>query len=282
MKFFGNTGEFLELDTLNEGSHETLKAPQTNSLGVLWFTEGNSEFLIDGKPYTFQQNDLLFVTEFHQIEVLKIHSIRFVRFNRPFYCVIDYSETGCKGALFFGASQVPRIHLPEDELEKFEILWRMFSIEMESNDQLQIEMLQMMLKRYLILSMRLYTKQHMFAKNEQELEIVREFNFLIEQHFRKKHTVAEYSDLLHRSPKTLSNLFARAGLKTPIQYIHDRILLEARRMLIYSDKTVKEIAFELGYMDIPSFSRFFKNHEGLPPSEFKEKVIGEKLITLRE
>lgn len=282
MKFFGNAGEFLELDTLNEGSHETLRAPQANSLSVLWFTEDNSEFLIDGKPYEFQQNDLLFMTEFHQIEVLKIQSVRFVRFNRPFYCVIDNSETGCKGALFFGASQVPRIHLPAEELEKFEILWRMFCIEMESNDHLQIEMLQMMLKRYLILSMRLYTRQHTEGKNEQELEMVREFNFLIEQHFRKKHTVAEYSDLLNRSPKTLSNLFAKAGLKTPIQYIHERILLEARRMLIYSDKTVKEIAFELGYMDIQSFSRFFKNHEGLPPSEFKEKIIGEKLITLRE
>jgi hypothetical protein len=59
--------------------------------------------------------------------------------------------------LFFGASQFPKITIPEEE--KFEILWKMFAIEMESKDDLQNDMLLMMLKRLLILCTRIYKEQ---------------------------------------------------------------------------------------------------------------------------
>jgi hypothetical protein len=79
-------------------------------------------------------------------------------FNRAFYCIADHdSEVGCKG--FFGASQFPKITIPDEELEKFEILWKMFAIEMESKDDLQNDMLLMMLKRLLILCTRIYKEQ---------------------------------------------------------------------------------------------------------------------------
>jgi AraC-like DNA-binding protein len=143
-----------------------------------------------------------------------------------------------------------------------------------------MEMLQMMLKRYLILCTRLYKQQHhLLAIEASSMDIIREFNYLVENHFKTKHTVAEYADLLNKSPKTLSNLFAKLGSKSPLSFIQDRKMLEAKRMLRYSDKAVKEIAYELGYEDIQTFSRFFKNNEGLSPSEFKEKPLSGKIAT---
>jgi AraC-like DNA-binding protein len=94
---------------------------------------------------------------------------------------------------------------------------------------------------------------------------------MIEQHFKTKHTVSEYAELLFKSPKTLSKIFSKSGSKTPLNYIHDRKMLEARRLLHYSDKSVKEIAYEIGYQDIQTFSRFFKKQEGISPTEFKEQ-----------
>ena len=102
------------------------------------------------------------------------------------------------------------------------------------------------------------------------LDIVREYNFLVENHFREKHSVADYADLLNRSPKTISNLFKKLGPKTPLQYIHDRLMLEARRLLHFTDKSIKEVAYDLGFDDLQSFSRFFKKQEGRSPKEFKE------------
>jgi AraC-like DNA-binding protein len=83
--------------------------------------------------------------------------------------------------------------------------------------------------------------------------------------------VAEYANLLNKSPKTISNVFAILGTKSPLQYIQDRKMLEARRLLNYSSRQIKEIAYEIGFEDIQAFSRFFKKQEGISPSKFKEK-----------
>lgn len=91
-----------------------------------------------------------------------------------------------------------------------------------------------------------------------QLDLIREFNFLVEMHFRKNHSVAEYAAMLHKSPKTLSNLFAQYNTKTPVQIIHNRIQMEARRMLQHTHQSIKEIGYSLGFDNIQSFSRFFK------------------------
>jgi AraC-like DNA-binding protein len=77
--------------------------------------------------------------------------------------------------------------------------------------------------------------------------------------------------MMHRSPKTLAHIFAQAGNRTPLQLIHYRIMLEARQLLRHSDKPVKEIAYELGYEDIQSFSRFFRSKEGVAPVSFRQQ-----------
>lgn len=276
MEYKGHTDEHLMLAEVTAANCHLLKEPAPEGQSLLWMTAGGNQLNIDGRDYTFQENEVVCLTQFHRLSVKKVSSLRMVRFNRSFFCVVDRdSEVGCKGILFFGASQLPVFSIPADELEKFDILWRMFSIEMQSRDSLQIEMLQMMLKRLLILSTRLYKAQKMAgtAAERIQMDLVREYNFLVEQHFKTKHTVAEYADMLHKSPKTISNLFSRLGTKTPLQLIQERKMLEARRQLRYTDLPVKEIAYELGYEDLQTFSRFFKAQEGMSPSEFREGIL---------
>ncbi|WP_109434152.1 AraC family transcriptional regulator [Aquimarina sp. AU119] len=283
MIFLGNIKEYLQLETINSQNNDVLKKTIESSLTILWFESDLNELIIDGKSHIFFKNQIVFLTEFHRVIIKDVKQIRFLRFNRPFYCILDHdTEVGCKGILFFGASQLPVIQIPEEEVDKFETLWKMFTIEMQSDDSLQIEMLQMMLKRYLILCARIYKSQENYPSKKEDSDMVREFNFLVEQHFKTKHSVSEYAGLLHKSPKTLSNIFSKIGSKTPLQYIQDRKMLEARRLLHYTNKQIKEIAYEIGYDDIQTFSRFFKKQEGISPSEFKEKISEEKLPTLRE
>ena len=263
MKFLGHTDEYLQLETIDKNSCHILKEKIESSLSVLWFQSDGNELIIDGKEYRFLKNQIIFLTEFHQVDIKHIDTIRFLRFNRSFYCILDHDEeVGCKGALFFGASQLPVIQIPKASLEQFQTLWNMFDIEMNSNDHLQIDMLQMMLKRYLILCTRLFKEQEDYPEANKESNIIREFNFLVEQHFKTKHTVAEYAELLYKSPKTLSNIFLKMGSKTPLQYIQERKLLEAKRRLRYSNMQIQEIAYEIGYEDIQAFSRFFKKKSG--------------------
>jgi len=207
MKFTGNTKEYLQLKTLKKENCDVFNDIVESSLTILWFESNSNELVIDGKEYVFSKNQILFLTEFHKVTVKSIDKIRFLRFNRSFYCVLDHdAEVGCKGILFFGASQLPVIQIPDEEIVQFDTLWKMFSIEMKSKDNLQIDMLQMMLKRYLILCTRLFKSQAHYPNEKVESDIVREFNFLVEQYFKTKHSVAEYAELLNKSPKTLSNI----------------------------------------------------------------------------
>ena len=271
MKFTGNANEYLQLEILEPKNSKILAEAMEKSLTVLWFESGLNELIIDGEERVFKKNQIVFFTEFHRVKVKRIEKIRYLKYNQPFYCVQDKDiEVACKGMLFFGASTLPVVTIPNDLLDTFETIWKLFNIEIQTADHLQFNMLQMMLKRYLILCTRMYKKQENYPELKVESDIVREFNFLVENHFKTRHSLSDYAALMNKSKKTISNIFSKIGSKTPLQYIQDRKMLEARRLLQYSDLQVQEIAYEIGYHDIQTFSRFFKNNEGISPSKFKE------------
>lgn len=271
MKYIGTNDEYFELIDITKENCNILTSVKENELSLLWFNSDNNKLKIDSKEYTFNTNDILCVTEFHKIDTVKYDRFKLLRFNKPFYCVLDHdSEVGCKGILYYGSFSLPIIEIPDSELEILETVWKVLYMELESKDSLQLEMLQMMLKRILILCTRIYKSQmHFDSLSNINVEIIKEFNFLVEKHFREIHSVIGYANLLNKAPKTLSNLFKKLGNKTPLQFIQDRLLLEAYRLLKYSDKTISEIGYELGFNDIQTFSRFFKKKEGKSPKDYR-------------
>ena len=269
----GNSQEYICLETLEAPNYGSFSENVDGALTILWCIDGPSQMYIDGHGLNLNSNDIVFLTEFHQVRLPEIAKIRFLRFNKPFYCVLDFdNEVSCKGILFYGASDLPIIHISPKEEEIFETLWKMLIIEMRSVQGMQIEMLQAMVKRYLILCTRLYKSQNKYPEEVMTSDIIREFNYLVELHFKTRHKVSDYADLLNKSPKTLSNIFSKAEFKTPLQYINERRLLEARRLLHLRDIQVQEVAYEIGFDDIQSFSRFFRNHTGISPSKYKQNI----------
>ena len=71
----------------------------------------------------------------------------------------------------------------------------------------------------------------------------------------------------------ISNIFSMYSKKSPINIIHDRIITEAKRLVYYTDKSIKEISVELGFEDAAHFSKFFKNYTSVSPSELKKATI---------
>jgi len=100
---------------------------------------------------------------------------------------------------------------------------------------------------------------------------------LVDQVHAVRPQTESYANLLFKSPKTLSNLFPKFTDKTPLMVINERIVLEAKRLLLYSTKSNDEIAMELGYSDGSHFSKFFKKHEGQSPSAFKKSKLAAEL-----
>jgi len=271
MKYIGSNGECFEVIDITLENCDILKSSNINELSLLWFTTDGNQLMIDSETYTFNTNEIICITEFHNLELDTINGLKLLKFNKPFYCILDHdSEVGCKGILYYGSASLPIIEIPTNDIEILETVWKVLYMELESRDSLQLEMLQMMLKRILILCTRIYKNQINYQSlDKTNIDIIREFNFLVEKHFREMHSVADYAGLLNKAPKTLSNLFKKLGNKPPLQFIQSRLLLEAHRLLNYSDKTISEIGYKLGFSDIQSFSRFFKNQEGVSPNDYR-------------
>lgn len=243
-------------------------------VSILW--NRNTEAVpiyIDKVPLVLLPNQILTSTYLQQVEFEpNSKALHGIVFNREFYCILDHDEeVSCNGILFFGTQEIPIITLLGDELRKFDMLLQVFIDEFETPDKIQGEMLQMMLKRFIIKCVRLAKEQLISAElNNNQIDLIRQFNILVDSHFKEKHHVRDYADLLNKSPKTLSNLFSIYNQRTPQQIIHDRLILEAKRLLYFSDKNITEIGFDLGYEDAAYFSRFFKKQTGKSPKEFKQ------------
>lgn len=95
------------------------------------------------------------------------------------------------------------------------------------------------------------------------------FRLLIEERFRDQRSIRDYAAALGTSERTLRRAVKARSGETPLDILHQRILLEAQRDLLYSAMSVSEIAYGLGFKDQAYFSRFFAAATGQSPSRFR-------------
>jgi AraC family transcriptional activator of pobA len=112
---------------------------------------------------------------------------------------------------------------------------------------------------------------HGFSARAQppEAAILRRFRQLVEAHFRQHWPVADYAEALGISDDRLHALTSRAAGLPPKEILQRRLLLEAKRHLLYTPMSVKEIAYDLGFADAAYFSRFFARRAGRAPSAYR-------------
>ncbi len=273
MLYKGILDEFLFVSEISPERRYMFNQDLETGLSILWNTGETFIMTIDNIPYEIHENCFVFLTNFHKIKDFDFQRLRVIQFNRPFYCVENHdSDVGCKGLLFFGASSVPKIKINQQGVQAFELLWDVFEMEIEQHDNYTLEMLKAILKRFLILCVRIFKNQNLTLKEDTKaIGLIREFNFLVEKHYKTKTTVASYADMLFKSPKTLSNIFKMHIDKSPIEVINTRRLLEGQRLLRYTDLPVQEIAEELSFADIQAFSNFVKKHTGKTPSYIRNE-----------
>ena len=206
------------------------------------------------------ENEVISLSNLQHLEFLSIDGEYLtVLFNSNFYCIYGNDhEVSCSGFLFNGSSHVVRFMLNESERRSMEDVVGLLDREFTVSDNLQEEMLRILLKRFIIQSTRIARQRlNITQEKEYSFEIIRQYYNLVDEHFRTKKQVQDYADLLHKSPKTLSNIFSSCKLPSPLRVIHERVEAEAKRLLLYSNKSAKEIADILGFEDQASFRRFF-------------------------
>ena len=102
--------------------------------------------------------------------------------------------------------------------------------------------------------------------------LVERYRLLLERHFREGWPVERYAAALAVSPRTLRAACAAAGQgRSPLQMLADRLVVEAKRKLVYTSMTVAEVAYGLGFRDPAYFSRFFTAAVGRSPRDFRRQ-----------
>jgi AraC family transcriptional activator of pobA len=99
--------------------------------------------------------------------------------------------------------------------------------------------------------------------------IVYRFKKLLNSRFKEWHTVSDYAESLSISHNHLNSLCKNHLSKTALEILHERLLLEAKRDILFSSSTVGEVAYRLGYKDVSNFNRFFKKQSGCTPKQYK-------------
>jgi AraC family transcriptional activator of pobA len=141
-------------------------------------------------------------------------------------------------------------------------------MEQEYAKENNFEMMKALLK--VLLLKLISVKQLEFPGHDVHQKRVYEFLMLLESNFNTVTNIDFYAGKLGISSKRLNQILKEKLDKTGTQIIHDRIILEAKRRMIHTDVTIKEIAYDLGFSDRPYFSRFFKKQTGQTPEEFQK------------
>lgn len=240
---------------------------------ILYLRKGSS-LKIDFQDYN-TTNDTLFFLSFGQHFVLNAESSGLlVYFNPEFYCIAFHDkELACNGILFDNTFEVPLVEINKaSECEFFSALISDLKKELLNDDFWTEEMARTYLKQLIINSSRKWLEQEKGAgfENIHEDQISRRFSQLVEKHFAEFHKASDYSGLLHISTKTLNRRIVKEKGKSPDAIIKERIILQAKRLIVHTTMSIKEISAQLGYEDPSYFVRFFKIKTGLTPVEFKE------------
>ena len=249
------------------------KDKEEKLLTIAWNKGADQQIIIDNYPYDFPANTIHCLMTNEHFHFEDATSIVAWQFSRDFYCVIDHDkEVSCVGFIFYGPPQKMFIRLEPNDQRHLEMMLQMLKEEFETHDHIQGEMMRVLLKRLIIIVTRLAKQQYLNEKElpSDKLDIVRQYNFLVETHYKKEHQVKFYAEQLFKSPKTLSNLFALYNHKSPVLIIQERLASEAKRLFYYTDKTAKEIAYELGFESAAHFGKFFKRLTGQSVTEIKK------------
>jgi AraC family transcriptional regulator, transcriptional activator of pobA len=252
---------------------------RNNYYSLIWIIDGRGKVKADFSEYLVEPGTLFSFSPYQPFMVFADGDIQGIalQFHPDFFCIHKHQhEVACNGVLFNNIYDPPFVKVDETSANKFNMLLEQVKAEMQNPALAQYELLISYLKIFLITASRLKTDQQPEAaksvSNAEGPFILQKLKDYIELHYKTLHTPGDYAGMLNISPKALAKITKAHFNKTLTNLIAERIVIEAKRELYLTNKTVKEIAYELGYNDESYFSRFFKTNADVSPQLYRETV----------
>jgi AraC family transcriptional activator of pobA len=238
---------------------------------LIFVKEGSSRHWVDMKPYSLKPDTFYFSVP-HQIQVkeqVKPLIGTILRFTDEFLAIEENQLL----------KQLPVIQNPHNghelalNAENTTFIEDVFAKMLGEYNQKQdwrSGMLLAYLSVLLIYISRLYSEQFVNDELREDRVLLKKFRNLIDEQYNRVHDVAAYAGSLYISAGHLTEVIKQQSGKTPIEHIHERVMLEAKRLLFHTENSIKEISFKLGFEDAPYFNRFFKRLSSQTPVEYRK------------
>ncbi|MHA4740335.1 AraC family transcriptional regulator [Dyadobacter sp. MSC1_007] len=238
-----------------------------------WLESGQLLQKLDGKTFTLSKGDIFvacpgqvheneFGQEAHQVEGGAI------LFSPELLQQIKHQAAISELTFLDNVFSNPRLSLPDEELETVLSINAILFREMEKRLP-NLAMVKSLLSAVLLSIQQTIDNSIIQANSARHIEVYKKFKHLLELHFKENKTPAFYSERLHMSDRHLNRLLKEATTKTAADIILGRSVLEARRLLCFTEMNISEIAWSLGYQDPSYFTKLFKKATGQTPQAYR-------------
>lgn len=254
-------------------SHRDIRFPHRHDFyQIVLFTRGGGRHSIDFQPYEVQPHQVYYMApgQIHTWEFYGETDGYLVNFNEAFFTSICHNPHFVREFPLFntiGSGSVNTLDMAC--CSEVEQTFAQMLEEFEKKGEYTQDILRGMLIIILVRLSRVVPDTFREGASKHNLMLMRQFEKLIEQHYRDKRLPKEYAELMFMTPNHLNALTNSILGKSAGELIRDRTLLEAKRLLVNSDMMISQIAETLNFEDNAYFTRFFKKYVGATPERFR-------------
>jgi AraC family transcriptional regulator, transcriptional activator of pobA len=259
--------EVIELHLRSIGDGEVRPPHRHAYHELIWVREGSGRHLIDGEPVEFGPRTLTLIAkgQVHQFQRAEDVTAVVARFE-------DDWLASSRRWLFSGQA-CTALRVPEADAAPFDALLEALRVEVERPAGPESAEL----RSHILSAALLWAQRWREGQLEEggatgpDVQLFQDFQELLERDFAASHDAGHYAAELGVTTGTLSRLLTKLTGRGTKQLILERVILEAVRLLRFSDLTIKEIAARLGFSDQFAFSKAFKRQRGEAPLDFRSR-----------
>lgn len=242
---------------------------------VYWLTEGAGTHFIDFNPYAIQPETLYFLSA-GQVQYWDI-SIDItgyaILFNENFLAIASQDYISALSFEFFHNPDVtPVLTIPSEIIETLRHYRQEMMTEFTNKSSGRTLLLQSLLRIFLIHAQRCFVDHQQKTPFSATDELVENYIRLVDRYYHEIQQVSDYAAMLGVTAGYLTESTRKKRGVTAGQLIQRRIVLETKRQLAYTSKTIGEIGFSLGFSDHSYFTRVFRRETGMSPSQFRKSI----------
>ena len=265
---------YVEVVELRErNSYDASKPHKHEYLELFIFTKGDGFHEIDFKDYSIESHSIHFVfpNQTHKVKRELNTNGHVMLMSKEYFTDADYDLY----VQFFHSFYLePTLSVDQ------KVFNRVLGIIEDVKDELKTQspLYKSVVKDYVQLLIKLFLRYQWsessnLSEKDADFKLYMDLLILMEDNYKKHLPVSFYSEDLQVSIKKLNAICKKYGSGSCLHVLHERLVLEAKKLLVHENRTVKTVMLDLNYKDSAYFNRFFKSKTGISPSAYQRKEV---------